>query len=51
MELLKEVRKSLELLDSNLTGSELEEEFFNKLQFAMEKSVVILPNSWMEFFK
>ena len=40
MELLKEDRKSLELLDSNLTGSELEEEFFNKLQFAMEKSEI-----------
>ena len=40
MDLNEEDRKSLELLDSNLTGSELEEEFFNKLQFAMEKSEI-----------
>ena len=40
MDLNEEDRKSLESFDTNLTGSELEEKFFNNLQQVMEKSKI-----------
>ena len=40
MDLDEDDRKSLERFDTNLAGSELEEEFFNNLQRTMEKNKI-----------